>query len=195
MPDRGGASVLPCVVSPIGSRVLPPGRTIFSSGTLPGTGLKRAETDLPAENPPVMAKTGPNYQATEVVPFGADRRLRPPDSLPDAARRAFADLVTSLPAGHFKQGDISLLCRYAEAVAAAEQAAFEMAQPGGMVTVDGRVSPWFHVHQQATKTLNALALRLRLGPQSRALKQSKKEAAPVSVYDRLRLNPNWDKPP
>jgi hypothetical protein len=47
-----------------------------------------------------MAKTGPSYQTTEIVPFGADRRLRPPDSLPDAARRVFADLVTSLAAGH-----------------------------------------------------------------------------------------------
>lgn len=138
-----------------------------------------------------MPKTGPNYQSTEVVPFGADRRLRPPDALPDAARRAFVDLVTSLPAGHFKAGDISLLCRYAEAAAAAEEAAFQMAQPGGMVTADGKVSPWFSIHQQATKTLNALALRLRLGPQSRALKQSKKDAAPVSVYDRLRMQKDW----
>jgi phage terminase small subunit len=138
-----------------------------------------------------MAKTGPNYQATEVVPFGADRRLRPPDSLPAAAQRAFADLVTSLPAGHFKQGDISLLCRYAEAVAAAEQAAFEMAQPGGMVTSDGKVSPWVSIHQSMTKMLNALALRLRIGPQNRALKQSKKDPATVSVYDRLRMQRDW----
>jgi phage terminase small subunit len=138
-----------------------------------------------------MAKTGPNYQTTEILPFGADRRLRPPDSLPDAARRAFVDLVTSLPAGHFKPGDISLLCRYAEAAAVAEQAAFEMAQPNGMVTMEGKVSPWFSIHQQATKTLNVLALRLRLGPQSRAFKASKKEPASVSVYERLRMQKEW----
>jgi hypothetical protein len=41
--------------------------------------------------------------------------------------------------------------------------------------------------------LNALALRLRLGPQSRALKQSKKEPAPLSVYDRMRMEKNWDR--
>jgi hypothetical protein len=151
------------------------------------TQIRRFQIGKPA----VMAKSGPNYQTTDVVPFGADRRLRPPDSLSDAARRAFADLVTSLPSGHFKQGDISLLCRYAEAAAAAERAAFEMEQPGGMVTADGKLSPWFTIHASATKTLNGLALRLRLGPQSRALKQSKKEAAPVSVYDRLRMQKDW----
>jgi hypothetical protein len=42
-----------------------------------------------------------------------------------------------------------------------------------------------------TKQLNILALRLRLGPQSRALKQSKKEPARVSVYDRLRMQKEW----
>ena len=141
-----------------------------------------------------MAKSGPNYQTTEVIPYGERRYLRPPDTLTDAQRRCFVDLVASLPAFHFKPSDLALLCRYAEAAAAAERAAFEMEQPGGMVTDDGKVSPWFHVHQQATKTLNALALRLRLGPQSRALKQSKREPAPVSVYDRMRLDPNWDKP-
>jgi phage terminase small subunit len=135
-----------------------------------------------------MAKSGPqNPQTTEVIPFGVDRRLRPPESLPDAARRAFASIVASHPASHFKAGDAELLCRYAEAAAAAEEAAFQMAQPGGMVTDDGKVSPWVSIHQSMTKTLNALALRLRLGPQSRALKQSKKEAAPLSYYDRMRL--------
>jgi hypothetical protein len=138
-----------------------------------------------------MPKTGPNYQSTEVVPFGADRRLRPPDALPDAARRAFVDLVTSLPAGHFKPGDISLLYRWSEAAAAAEQAAFEMAQPGGMVTAEGKVSPWVSVHQSMTKTLGLLSLRLRIGPQHRALKASKKEVAPISAYDRLRLQKDW----
>ena len=35
-----------------------------------------------------------------------------------------------------------------------------------MVTADGKLSPWFTIHASATKTLNGLALRLRLGPQS-----------------------------
>jgi hypothetical protein len=63
--------------------------------------------------------------------------------------------------------------------------------PGGLVSADGKVSAWFQVHQQATKTLSTLALRLRLGPQSRALKQSKKEVALTSVYDQLRMQKDW----
>jgi phage terminase small subunit len=142
-----------------------------------------------------MAKSGlDNPQTTEVIPYGVDRRLRPPDSLPDAARRCFANVVASLPASHFKPADIDLLCRWAEAAAAAEEAAFQMAQPGGMVTTDGKVSPWFAIHASATKTLNALALRLRIGPQSRARRQSKKEPAPISAYDRMRLEKDWDSP-
>jgi hypothetical protein len=142
-----------------------------------------------------MAKSGPeNPQTREVIPFaGGDRRLRPPDSLPDAARRSFANVVSSHPAAHFKAGDAELVCRYAEAAAAAEEAAFQMAQPNGMVTTDGKVSAWFAIHQQATKTLSMLALRLRIGPQNRVLKQSKKEAASVSYYDRMRLEKDWDK--
>jgi len=65
-----------------------------------------------------MASRGAdNYQTSELVPYGTDRRLRPPDTLGDSARRIFVDLVASLPSGHFKAGDISLLCRYCEAAA------------------------------------------------------------------------------
>jgi hypothetical protein len=84
---------------------------------------------------------------------------------------------------------------WAEAAAAAEEAAFQMAQPGGMVTADGKVSPWFAIHASATKTLNALALRLRIGPQSRARTQSKKEPAPISYYDKMRAQKDWDRLP
>jgi len=139
-----------------------------------------------------MARTRPNYQTSEIVPYGERRLLRPPDSLSDAARRAFIDLVASVPASHFKPGDVSLLCRYAEVAALAERAAFELEQPNGTVTVDGKVSAWFSVHATATKSLSGLALRLRLGPHSRALKASKKEAGPpMSAYERMRLDPKW----
>jgi hypothetical protein len=42
------------------------------------------------------------YQTAEVLPYGTDRRLRPPESLPDAARRAFVEVVSSHTAGHFR---------------------------------------------------------------------------------------------
>jgi hypothetical protein len=88
--------------------------------------------------------------------------------------------------------DLPLVCRWCELVALAERAAFELAQC--TVTPDGKLSPWFTVHASTTKSLNALALRLRLGPQSRALKQSKKEPATLSAYDEMRMQRNWDKP-
>ena len=62
----------------------------------------------------------------------------------------------------------------------AEQAAGEL-QAGGMVTADGRVSPWFTIHQQATKSLTGLALRLRLGPQSRARREHRRRRRPPSA--------------
>jgi hypothetical protein len=124
------------------------------------------------------------------------RTSRPRNSLrQEPSFNAFVNVVSTHAASHFKPGDLELLCRYAEAAAAAEEAAFQMAQPGGMVTTDGKVSPWFAIHQQATKTLNALALRLRIGPQSRARTQSKKEPAPMSYYDRMRMQRDWDKFP
>jgi hypothetical protein len=43
------------------------------------------------------------------------------------------------------------VARYSEAAAAAEEAAFQMSQPGGMVTSDGKVSPWVSIHQSMTK--------------------------------------------
>jgi hypothetical protein len=95
-----------------------------------------------------MAKSGPeNPQSSEVVSLYSERRLRPPDNLPAAAQRAFINIVSTHAASHFKPGDLELLCRYAEAAAAAEEAAFQMAQPGGMVTSDGKLSPWVSIHQ------------------------------------------------
>jgi hypothetical protein len=73
----------------------------------------------------------------------------------------------------------------------AQRLSCQMAQPGGMVTEDGKVSPWVSIHQSMTKTLGLLSLRLRIGPQHRALKASKKEVAPISAYDRLRLQKDW----
>ena len=141
-----------------------------------------------------MAKSGAEkYQTTEVVPlFGADRRLRPPDSLPDDARRAFIDLVGSLPAGHFKLSDLSVVCRYCELVALAERAAFELSREG-VVLPDGKLSAWFTVHSTTTRQLGVLAGRLRIGPSSRQRQQGKKTVPEMSFYDRMELEPEkWD---
>jgi hypothetical protein len=135
----------------------------------------------------LMARTGRKpFESVEVVPYGYDRRLRPPDSLGEPEKRAFLDLVLSVPTSQFRACDLGLLCRYAELVVMAEQAAGELAAQG-MVTADGKVSAWFTIHAQATKGLSALALRLRLGPQQRSRKAPKTAPGTVSYYDRQEL--------
>jgi phage terminase small subunit len=141
-----------------------------------------------------MAKRGAeNYQTTEVVPFGGDRRLRPPDHLSADARDVFVALVGSLPSGHFKVGDLPLIARWCELTALCERAARELDQR--VVEPDNKLSPWFSVLVQSTKALNALAARLKIGPSARAPKVSKKTPAPMSVYDEMRMQKNWDKVP
>ena len=140
-----------------------------------------------------MAKVGSeNPQVTEVIPFGVDRRLRPPDSLGDAARRAFNQIVADHAASHFKPGDLPVLCRFAELVALAERSSFELDRDG-VVLPDGSLSKWFQVHGTVTKQIAVLAGRLRIGPSSRQHAQSKKTIQPMSYYDKMRLEKDWDK--
>jgi hypothetical protein len=135
-----------------------------------------------------MAKTGQSFETRDTVPFGAEnRRLSPPDSLGDAEKRAFLDLVTAVDARQFRASDLALLCRWAELTVLAERAAFELGQPNGTVSPDGKLSPWFTVHASCTKALNALALRLRVSPQSRAPRRPKTVIGVTSYYDRQRL--------
>jgi phage terminase small subunit len=133
------------------------------------------------------------FTTGDVVPFSGEARyLRPPDNLSEAARRHFTDLVTTVPHGHFVPSDLPLLSRWAELCDVCEQSERAMQEPGGVVGADGKLSPWFKVHTTAVKSLNGLALRLRLGPQARRLKQSKKTVSPVSYYERMRLQEEWD---
>src|SRR5262245_38727181 len=93
------------------------------------------------------------FNSVEITGFaGATRRLSPPECLGDLQRAAFIDLVASCPASQFRKSDVSLLCRWAELTVICEQAAFEM-QQGGLVTDKGRVSPWFSIHNAATREL------------------------------------------
>jgi phage terminase small subunit len=141
-----------------------------------------------------MAKSGlENPQTSEMVPFfGAERRLRPPETLPDAARRAFIDLVASLPANHFRTSDASLVCTYAELCALRERAAFELERCA--VTPNGKPSAWLSVYMQSVKSLTALAPKLRLGPQARQ-KVTKKVPAQLNAYDSMRMEEDWDQFP
>ena len=96
---------------------------------------------------------------------GKPNRLQPPDHLSPDEQRRFVDLVSACDPEHFRASDLPLVCRFVEADALAEQAARELRTNGAVS--DGRASPWLVVQEKAVRALTALALRLRLSPQSR----------------------------
>lgn len=128
------------------------------------------------------------FSSVEITGYaGATRRLSPPECLGDLQRAVFIDLVASCPASQFRKADVGLLARYSELAVMAEQAAFEL-QQGGMVTDKGRVSPWFTIHNAATRELRMLSQRLHIGPRSRTLKVAKTQAAStMSYYEKMAL--------
>jgi phage terminase small subunit len=132
----------------------------------------------------VPAKGRQPYATYDVHSFDTPNpRIRPPDSLSELEKRVFRALVSACPADQFRRSDVGLLCRWCELSVMAEQAAFEMTTHG-RVTSDGKSpSPWLSVYMQATKQLNGLALRLRLGPQSRVNKAPKTLPQEPSYYD------------
>ena len=131
----------------------------------------------------MAAKGRSPYATYDVHSFDTPNpRIRPPDSLSELEKRVFRALVSACPADQFRKSDIGLLARWSELSVMAQEAAFEMTTHG-RVTPDGKVSPWFSIYTQATKQLNGLALRLRLGPQSRASKAPKTLPQEPSYYD------------
>jgi hypothetical protein len=141
-----------------------------------------AESDFWYTHPPKMADRP--YQTAEIIPYGTERRL------PDDAKRAFVEVVSTHTATHFKPSDLTVLCRYCELVVLAERAAFELSR-NGVVLPDGTLSKWFGVHASTTKQIGVLAARLKIGPSTREKRQSKKTPAPVSVYDQIRNRKDW----
>ena len=139
-----------------------------------------------------MTKTGRKpYETTDVMPFGANSgRLQPPDCLGELQKRAFVDLITSVPRSQFRASDLPLLARYAELVVMAETASFHVGADGMVVADDKgrtRVNPWFQIYRDTTRELRVLAQRLRLDPKARTKKAPKTEAAGVSYYERMAL--------
>jgi len=128
------------------------------------------------------------FSSVEITGYaGATRRLSPPACLGELQRQAFIRLVSGCPASQFRSGDVELLCRWAELTVMCEQAAFEL-QQNGMVTDKGRPSPWFSIHNAATRELRMLSQRLHVGPRSRTLKVAKTQAAStMSYYEKMAL--------
>ena len=127
------------------------------------------------------------YETLDTVDYSGtgSRRLRPPARLGERERAVFIDLVTGCDPRHFRPADLPLLCRYVEAVCLAEEAAQKLASEGAVV--EGKQNPWFAIHQASCKTVAILALRLRIGPQSRQPRAHKTTPGPVSAYEILDL--------
>ena len=136
-----------------------------------------------------MPRTGRQpYATTDVLPFGTGtRRLRPPDGLSDAAKAAFLDLVTTCPADQFQPPDMPLLCRWAELTAMCEAASVELQAAGMLAPAGVGYSPWLRVYLECTKALSNLALRLRIGPQSRMQKAPRRQVGTISYFERMEL--------
>jgi len=135
------------------------------------------------------------FTTTDVAPwYDAGQRLRPPAYLGEDERRAFIDLVSSCPLAQFTASDLPLLCRWCELDLQAQTAARELREHGMVISNQKGMqpSPWISIHAQAVKGQTALALRLRLGPQSRANKAPKTMARPLTAYERLSLEDDDD---
>src|SRR5262249_24801537 len=91
---------------------------------------------------------------------GEKPRLMPPHDLGGLERAIFISVVSSVPATHFVAEDVPLLAAYACSIAQQRRAADELA--GG-----SKDRHWIDMHAQAVRSMNALAIRLRLAPKAR----------------------------
>jgi phage terminase small subunit len=104
--------------------------------------------------------------------------VQPPATLSKPARAVFLDLVANCHPEHFEDSDAGLLCQFCEAQAMAERAAAEL-QNG-----TGEAAEWgLKVWEKANKVMSGLALRLRLGPQSR--REKAKVTRPLTWSERF----------
>lgn len=111
-----------------------------------------------------------SVEALSVVPIGAGARLACPAGL-DAASAAFwAEIVGSVHPDHFRPADVPLLTAYCEQRALYARAMRELAEPDGLTTPAGKVSPYFAIMERSARLMTMLARSLRLTPQSRISK-------------------------
>jgi phage terminase small subunit len=104
--------------------------------------------------------------------------VQPPASLSEPAKAVFLDLVSTCDPEHFEASDVTLLGQYCEASALATRAA-------ATVQADPENAKALAVWEKATRTMSGLALRLRLGPQSR--REKAKVERPLTWDEQFRL--------
>ena len=114
----------------------------------------------------------PLAPAIEPVP------VQPPASLSEPAKAVFLDLVSTCDPEHFEASDVTLMGQYCEASALATRAA-------ATVQADPENAKALAVWEKATRTMSGLALRLRLGPQSR--REKAKVERPLTWDEQFRL--------
>jgi hypothetical protein len=76
----------------------------------------------------------------------------------------FRQIVGSCDPRHFTEADVPLLCRFAEADVLAQRAATQLNKAP---VAGGKVNPWLTIQEKSVRAQTALALRLRICPQSR----------------------------
>jgi terminase small subunit-like protein len=99
------------------------------------------------------------------APSFGEKRIAPRRGAPAEVAAVFKELVTSVPANHFRPADRDLLEQFAQAVVLARQAYVELEEAGPVI--NGRASPWLTALEKAHRSTAALSVRLRLGPQTR----------------------------
>jgi len=104
--------------------------------------------------------------------------IQPPNSLSEAARAAFIALVSDCAPDHFEASDVTLIARYANAAVFSEVAEARLA-------VNPDDTKALALWEKATRTMSALALRLRLSPQAR--RERAKIDKPLTWADEFRL--------
>jgi hypothetical protein len=143
---------------------------------------------LRGENP--MPRRSSNALSTVAIGPGL-RRLQPPSDMAEGSleRQLFLETVSSVAADHFAAEDGVLVAEYARTAALAQRASTELA---ACATVGDRASPWLEVHATAVRSLDRLAMRLRLGPRARqptAQRRPGTGRAQPSAYDALLRDP------
>ena len=100
--------------------------------------------------------------------------------LTSEVRQILHELLSQVPADHFRPSDGALVEQYAQSIALARQAYSYLAAEGPVV--GGRASPWLVVLEKAHRSSVGLSMRLRLAPQSRLDSKAAARAGPIPSY-------------
>jgi phage terminase small subunit len=129
--------------------------------------------------------TKPTHDRPKVIPLATHpTRLSAPANLTAPERAVFVELIAANPPEHFRASDLPLLASYCSAVVLHQRAVAELRLKP---IVGGKSSPWTNLYEKSGRTMVALAMRLRLSPQSRNPNPTKRKATRLSIYEKMAL--------